>query len=457
MLAELSDLVALEWTSPRQLLVVDHDGNRARFIDTESGQLSDRTIVYCVDPQWLDQTKRFLCGGGGRKVAYLTSGTADTTYITVRDGTSAKGGSAKGTQLAGSNFTLVDGRYLVYISLDGDLRAAEYDASSHTVDRPVTLVTGIRREPYTGAGQYRLTPNGTLMYAPGPNAEVGRLVKLSRGKAPEPLPIEPAGFLRWDLTRDGKRLAAAVPVSDGNELRIYDLTNGRKTVWLRAHDVGQPLWSPSGDRLVIDVADSSGSAILVGSPQSGQPPDTVTRFAFPGRQFEPHHYPSEHVVVLNGWDLDLIETFDPTVKPFRVDTIATGARFGALSPDGRLLAYQSTKTGEIDVLNRALKRKVQVAATGSEPLWLSANQLIFRDTPGWYVATLDPRTGDVVGKLELWPIDPRFSDTPGYSNRLSADGGIIYEQAPEPTTAAYIRVVPDWVDAMKRRVRARDR
>ena len=448
-LAEVADVVALEWISPRELFVVDHDGNRVRFIDRESGQLSERNIGYCIEPHWLAETKQFLCGGGGQKHGFLLGPNAKDTFDihlrTAQTDTRAR--------LAGTDFRLVDGRYLVYMSLDGDLRAAAYDPASHTAERSVTLVTGVRREPYTGAGQYRITPTGTLMYALGPNAEVGRLVKLSRGKPPVPLPIEPAAFLRWDETRDGKRLAASVPTADGMELRIYDLASGRMTVWLRAHDVGQPVWSPSGERLIIDVADSSGSAILGGSPKSGQPPDTLTRLHFRQRQFEPHHYPSEHVVVLNAWDIDLIETFDPTAKSFRVDTIATGARFGALSPDGRFVAYQSTKTGEIVVLNRQSKRKVQIAPTGSEPLWLSPNELIFRDTPGWYVAKLDPQTGDVIGNLDLWPMDPRFSDTPGYSNRLSSDGGIIYEQSPEPLVSPYIRVIPHWVDEMKRRVR----
>jgi hypothetical protein len=39
--------------------------------------------------------------------------------------------------------------------------------------------------------------------------------------------------------------------------------------------------------------------------------------------------------------------------------------------------------------------------------------------------------------------------TAGWYNRLSYDGGIIYVQGPEQTTARYVRVIPNWVAKMK--------
>ena len=48
--------------------------------------------------------------------------------------------------------------------------------------------------------------------------------------------------------------------------------------------------------------------------------------------------------------------------------------------------------------------------------------------------------------LLMWP---RFSDTAGWSNRPSRDGGIIYLQGAEKSTAGYLRVVPNWVSKMK--------
>ena len=40
----------------------------------------------------------------------------------------------------------------------------------------------------------------------------------------------------------------------------------------------------------------------------------------------------------------------------------------------------------------------------------------------------------------------RFSDTPGHSFTLTADGDLVYVQEPEQRPAAYLRVIPNWVE-----------
>ena len=57
-------------------------------------------------------------------------------------------------------------RYLVYLTSNGTLLAARYDAGKHLAYRPVTLLGGMRREAL-GEGQFDVAPNGTLVYAPG--------------------------------------------------------------------------------------------------------------------------------------------------------------------------------------------------------------------------------------------------------------------------------------------------
>ena len=71
------------------------------------------------------------------------------------------------------------------------------------------------------------------------------------------------------------------------------------------------------------------------------------------------------------------------------------------------------------------------------------------EVPGrgsWAVTVPD---GLSEGTPTLWARDPRFSDTAGWSNRLSWDGGIIYVQGPEQSSGRYLRVVPGWVSRMK--------
>jgi hypothetical protein len=97
-------------------------------------------------------------------------------------------------------------------------------------------------------------------------------------------------------------------------------------------------------------------------------------------------------------------------------------------------------------------RRWQVAPDGAEPIWLAADALLYRLGPSWYLVRVDPATGEPRGAPEPWARDPRFSDTGGWSNRPSRDGGIIYLQGPAETSGSYLRVIPGWVAQARRAV-----
>jgi hypothetical protein len=88
-------------------------------------------------------------------------------------------------------------------------------------------------------------------------------------------------------------------------------------------------------------------------------------------------------------------------------------------------------------------RQWQIASDGVEPLWLSPTEVLYRAGVSWFVAHVNPETGEPAGAPTFWARDPRFSDTSGWSNRPSHDGGIIYVQGPAQTSTAYLRVVPN--------------
>ena len=102
-------------------------------------------------------------------------------------------------------------------------------------------------------------------------------------------------------------------------------------------------------------------------------------------------------------------------------------------------------------------RRWQLASDGAEPLWLSATEVLYRKGVSWYLARLNPETGEPAGAATFWARDPRFSDTSGWSNRPSHDGGIIYVQGPEEVTVSNLRVIPNWVEQMKTAVDAANR
>jgi serine/threonine-protein kinase len=456
-LAEARNPTTLEWVSPNRLLVIDDDGYTLKWLDAEAGQTGESVVPYCIEAQWLADRQRLLCGGGGQKSGRLAD-PVTRVEVPLRTPAEGRADTASGS-LTGSAFRVVDGRYLVYMSLDGDLRATTFDAASGRVGRSATVVPGVRREAYTGGGQFVVTPGGTLVYAPGPNGEIGRMVRAREGGLPQPLPIEQGAFLRYDLSPDGRRLAAAVQGIGRQELRIYDLKDGRRQVWLTAQFVGQPLWNPVGERLMVSVTDSLRSAVLIGAPGSAMPPETLMAAPGDGKDLpEPMDYHSEHLLIGNIWKSGLVVRFDPAARPVRVDTILRDARFPALSPDGRSLAYSRNSTGEAFVgPYPALDRRVQVTTTNTEPAWLSATEVLYWDADRWFRVRLAPGVTDVAGAPELWLRDPRHVDTPGWSHRVVPGRGVLYLQGPEQTRATFVRVIPNWVKQMKRAVDAANR
>ncbi len=435
----------LRWISPTQLLVVDHDGQRLRWIDPDAGTLDTRPIPYCLDPSWIPEERQVMCNDRGVAQVH-DSATGDAWVVRVRTT-----GGQPSAPLAGSSFRLVDGRYLVYESPQGELRAAPYDRTAHTVGRSVTLLTGIRVNG-VGTTDFDLSSAGTLVYAPGGNAVIGRLVELSAGGTPRPLPVPPGAYERWDLSRDGRHLAAVARGPGYYQLEVFDLDNGQSFDWLQAAYIDQPLWSPDGSMLLVSVKDSAGGAILRGSPASTSGPDTVYALrdadAVPAVQdwSGPHH-----ALAWVGAPRKLVR-FDPLAASARFDTIASDRNFVMTSPDGRHMVF-SLSAGNRVVVTAAPPGswERQVAASGVEPLWLSRSEILYRSGFTWYASHVDPATGEP-GTPSEWASDPRFSDTFGWSNRPDWQGGITYLQGPADTHATYLRVIPHWVEKMKRAV-----
>ncbi len=439
-------VVALNWLSSSSLVVMDEDGNRTTWIDPEAGVQKTERGYRCYFASWVSEEKSFLCSVNSGVSIY------DPATTQARRLREARSDGSPGLPVTGSAFRIVDRRYLVYISTDGDLRAAPYNPKDQLVGRPVTLVTGVRRDG-AGDAQFDVAWNGTLVYAPGGDALLGHLVRLKPGSPPTPLPVDSGAFLRFDLSRDGRWLAAVVQASEGQELRVYDLRNGQWLTWIRAELVRHVLWAPAGDRLVAAVRDSTRWSVLSGLPASGGRPDTVLTYVNGHSTPDPVDIPGDGSALVEDLSSFTLMRVDPRGRATRLDTLLTGVLFESVSPDGRHLLYESSDERRVLVTSYPTPgRSWQVASDGVEPLWLSPSEVLFRSGASWFATRLNPATGEPAGAPVFWGRDPRFSDTPGWSNRPSHDGGIIYVQGPAQTASSYLRVIPNWVAQMERAV-----
>jgi serine/threonine-protein kinase len=428
----------LEWTGPSRLVVTDQDGYRVTWLDPDVGERRSRESARCLFGHWIPEHGQLVCRVNG--VATLLdpeTGRDAQVRLTASDG-------GDGPPLAGSGFRILGGDLMVYVSVEGELLAAPYDHARHRIGRPARLGHQVRAEAL-GDAQYDVTPDGTLLFAPGINAELGQLVRLRPGGTPTPLLEEREAFQRFDLSRDGRWLAATVQSAEQQELRIYDLRDGQRSVWVRGDHVRHPLWSPAGDRLMVGVAQGGRFALLAGTPGSGRAPDTLLTHDSLGYVRDPVAWVGDHDVVAQNWVGAVSFRTDPAVLPMRFDSLIAPSRFPAVSPGGRLLAFMGDRGGDLTITTYPVpSRRWQVDASGVEPQWLSPSELIYRDGVTWNLVRVDPATGELQGRPTEWARDPRFSDTSGWSNRLQPDGSMVYVQGPAETTGPYLRIVRGW-------------
>ena len=450
-LFEAKAVTYLDWISPTSLILGDEDGYRVHWLDPEAGPVRNGRTARCIQGRWSPELRILTCRLNN--VATIMEPESGKTWSIH---TTAPGGG-DGALLTGSGVRILGGDLLVYVSADGELRAAPYDAAARRAGRPVTLTKGVRAEAI-GEAQFDVTAGGTLVYAPGVNAEIGRIVRARPGNEPVPVTSEAAAFQRFDLSPDGRWLAAVTQTTDGQELRIYDQRGGQRTTWLQAEVVRHPMWSPSGSRLIVTIKNGDRHAVLSGVPGSGLPPDTLLAGDSASVAFDVVDFPNDRELIGQNWRWSLVYRTDPTTTPLRLDTLITEARFLTVAPGGRLMAYMNVVGTSIVVTSHPTPgHRWQVAADGAEPQWLAPGQLLYRVGATWFLAKLDPATGEPLGTPQTWGKDPRFSDTSGWSNRLSHDGGILYVQGPPITSGTYLRIVPGWVAQARAAVKEANR
>jgi len=449
------------WLDDGRLFFSTDDGRLLRWFDPEAGEVRRAEADYCLYPLPLDGSDRVLCSGGSWKFAFARD-LADP--LKHEPWTRSAGAGRPGASVRGVQFEIVDDEYLVYLALDGALTAAPIvDRAAGTVGRSVTLVRGIRRESYSGAGQWDLAEDGTLVYGLGINAETGRLVRISQEGDIATLNVDEAVHLRYRESPDGRRLATVVEVLEGQELRVYDLETGAYETVEERFFIGMPQWSPDGTQLVYNMNDEDGfddTAIFMRRLNSTEPARPILRIPGGGGVQASTFLSADSLLVGVGNVEERSYLLDPTTDPAEVDTLPIRAGFLAISPDRRWITFQEPGTPGVYLQPWPdLDRRYTVVTDGAEPQWLSDGQLVYYAEAGSRTgargafafdrvqisASSDPPHGEPVPMIR----DPRFADTPGWSHAPSSDGRLIYLQGPEDNLVRYLRVVPGWVDEMK--------
>ena len=432
---------SLQWLAGGRIVVTEGDGLRAQSFDPAGGPSTDVAIKYCIDPAPMPDPTQLVCGGGGDMMAEWSSLTdsAAKGFFRTND--------RESSLVFGSSFRIVDAKYMVWLSTAGDLLAATVDVAKKRVGRPVRMLTGLARGSYSGAGSYSLSATGTLVYANGINEAVGHLVRAD-GRTMDTLRVGREAFLQFAMSPDGRRLAVVVQRLDGQELRLYDLQTGEPTVWIKRATLRQPVWSPRGDRLIGSTPDT----IFTGPPDGTSPPQVALVFK---DYFEGFSWRADGLLVGTLWGRNAVVSTTLDRKPPSLDTLATFAAMGRLSPDGRWLAYNAAdfRTLWIEPFPRTGQR--YAVPNGDYPQWLSPSEFVTSIDAGHFDRiTVDASAQPPRITRRPWFDVPRFVSIASGGFSLTPDGRVIYKQGGEIAPIRYLRVVPNWVAQMKRAVDA---
>lgn len=264
---------------------------------------------------------------------------------------------------------------VVYLR-DGQL----WSVPLHTAAEPRPLLSGVMTG-VGGAGQYSLSADGTLLYVPDtPSRMLRRLVRYRADGTDVALPFELRAFQNFATSPDGDRIAATIYDRGASDLWVGDISRGTLLRLTSEGGTIEPVWSPDGREIYFAStrsgayrihrvpADGTGQAAIV-SPLTGLMPTAVGTGFLLAQRTHPD----------NGPDLVRLNFDNPNDA---VDWVSTpvGEWNARLSPDQQWVAYESGRTGRLEVFLRRLTGgpDIQLSTEGAgQPAWAPDGRAVY--------------------------------------------------------------------------------
>ena len=417
----------------------------------------------------------FLPGSKSVLFTIINSGGIDNAEIAVLD---LKTGAQKVLLRGGSAPRYLPSGHLVY-GAAGSLRAVAFDLERlEVLGTPVRVVAELLTTP-TGAADFDVAADGTLVYVRGGLQEPARvLVWVDREGREEPtqMPVRAYQYLR--ISPDGGRVA--IDVRD-QERDIWLWEFARRTLMRLTFDPTPdrfPVWTRDGRRLLYTslrsgprnnprnnmfAQASDGTGVPEQLTQNTTTADKAPTGVSPDgawvifRDGEPQTFDVSRLALGPGHHIEpLVHT------PFSEQN-------GEVSPDGRWLAYQSNDSGRAEIWVRPFADvnggRWQVSSGGGfQPLWgPDSREMFYRDLTGAVMrVALERGPGWAAGpQTKLFGAGQYYfgyGEAFGRTYDISNDGRrflMIKDVALDQSSAPTILVVQNWFDELKARVPSR--
>jgi serine/threonine-protein kinase len=287
------------------------------------------------------------------------------------------------------------------------------------------------------------------------------LVRVDRQGREEPIPAEPRPYGYPRISPDGTQVAVASIGDEQNQaIWVWDLAKANLTKLTFAPDnFVSPVWGSDGKSVVFAGRDAIERQSASGA---GRPERIVTRI---GTVLPDAMTPDgtslvvRHRVTDTGWNLELVSMEgDHRVTPLL--STPFNERFADLSPDGRLIAYQSDESGPDEIYVRPFPRvddgKWQVSrGGGSTPVWSRNGRELFYLAPGGRMMAVAVQTQPTFSwspPVKLFEGSFRSHSEARHFD-VTPDGRfLMIKQSGGSGDAPRLIVVEHWLDELERRV-----
>ena len=274
----------------------------------------------------------------------------------------------------------------IAFSRGNEIHAVAFDRARQTIaGADETVISNIVR------AQFALGASGAIVYATVGNSARPSLTWIPTSGST--VSGDLAALRDLAVAPDGSRVAGV----SGGDLWVGDINRGTTTRLTHGGTNISPVWSADGGAVYYATSTGANYETWRRDSSATSPASRVTSGAARHR----HTFPTS--VSRNGL-MVYTESGGPTRADVKVINLDRGTSVasietpfdetnGALSPDGRLLAYQSDESGrwEVYVVKLDDRERVPVSSSGGrEPVWSAdGKSLAYRATDAWMRVAID--------------------------------------------------------------------
>ena len=302
--------------------------------------------------------------------------------------------------------------HLVYAVEDG-LNAVRFDPKTlETKGGPVSVVVGVGRGLTSASANYDVSDGGALVYVVGAGAATrSPLTWIDRDGRTEAVPgIRPSFFRTPRLSPDDQRVLVAAD----QDVRVFDLPNGRETRLTSDGRSGFPAWRADGAvAYTSSRSESEGTTNVWLQPADGSAPRRLTTltgqvdvdsWSPDGRTLAVHHHKVD-----SDSDVLMISVEDGNASEPRPFAAGPAEETGAVfSPDGRYVAYLSNETGQSEAYivpfpGPGPKRPLSAGGAG-DLTWGRSGEVFYRRRSDHAVMAVPISTSPVLSVGQVRPL-----------------------------------------------------